>query len=254
MFCDNQPTFEANTVLRSEMLQESADYAREILQHRYSAYSDGIIEGVTVEAEENFLTINPGILKYQGRIYHMSTPAKIRYMQTNKCTYLRIRFRDKIETQTGIQYTSEIIVTEDATDFPYEMELARFVPEKGAKLYAKYSGFADLATQINRLDIRYVPYAGRGESTISPMITTLFAREMGKKNLENPYDIVFVMQCLAKTPMDREVICTYLDKRGMSLEDREDNGQIYQALSRILKQPAQIDRQIRRPPTRIIVD
>lgn len=241
MFYSSQTVFKSNTVLKAELLQESSDYAFEMFHHIYEAYSDGIIEGVQVEIGEQELILHPGMLKYQGVLYHMGTPMRIPYEATGIPTYLKLRFHDVLEEEEHIMRTTEVILTEDGTSFPYEIELGRFTLEKGAVLHNRYQNFADLTTRYNRFNIVHVPYAGRGGVTVSPEITYRFGKELLAGNSGNVYDIAFAMNCVGKEAIDREVICLYLEKRlGRDSYKTYSNEQFYQTFVRVLKKPKEL--------------
>lgn len=238
MFYNSRPVFERENVLKSELLQESADYAREMFQQVYRDYSDGIIEGVQLEVTQSYILVHPGIIKHKGIIYHTKDTDRIAYEGTGKKMYLKLRFHDEVKEESHTIRAAELILDDDGSEFPYDMELGRFTLEKGATLRSNYRNLADMATPHNTLNIQHVPYAGRGGITISPDITYRFAKEMFAGNTNNVYDIAFGMECMSKTVISREVICLYLQKRlGNGNYETYSNEQIYQALVQILRQP-----------------
>lgn len=213
MFTYEKINFHKNKVLKAELLQEGTDYTKEILEQIYRNYSDGIIEGAGITVEEQYLTVHPGIIKYQGILYHMFQEERIPYEHSGRKMFLRIRFLEASQSEDGMQYNSEFVLTDTETSFPYEMELGRFVAETGAVLYGDYTDLETMATKYNQFDIRNVPYAGIGESTLAPKITFFFGKNLLKKHTENYYDIAFAMQCLNKRPVERELIYSYLSAR-----------------------------------------
>lgn len=258
MFSYKKIDFHKNKVLKAELLQDSTDYTKEMLEHIYSNLSDGIIEGVNITVTDEYLTVHPGIIKYRGILYHMSKPEQISYEHTGKQTFLRLRFLEASQSEEGIQYNSEFVLTDVETVFPYEMELGRFVAEKGAVLYADYSNLESMATKYNQFDIRNVDYAGIGESTLAPEITFYFGKNLLKKHTENYYDIAFAMQCLNKRPVEREMIYSYLSARTGSVVEKLTNEEICEKFLEILHQSGNEKRQVQthisQSNRRIIVD
>lgn len=234
MFHHNQYQFYANTVLTSAQLQETSQYAVQMLNLMYAGHSDGIIAGAEVSVEDDFLSVAPGIIRHHAKLYHMEKSERIHYAHTGRRTLLKLRFLDAQEHSSGLFYDTELILSEDERLFPYEMELGRFWSEPGAKLRINDGGWKDMATAHNYFDIRNVPYAAVGVSTISPGITYAFAKEMENKGDQTPYDIAFCMQCLTKNPVDREIICGYLSACGEKCVPELTNEQIYQGLLKIL--------------------
>lgn len=236
MFAYNKIDFHRNKVLKAELLQETADYTNEMLEHIYRNYSDGIIEGVNITVNDEYLTIHPGMIKYKGILYHMPKEEHIHYEHSGRKTFLRLRFLEANQSEEIIQYNSEFVLSEEEITFPYEMELGRFVAEKGAVLYADFAELEIMATGYNQFDIRNVPYAGRKEPTLSPEITFYFGKKLLKKNTENYYDIAFGMQCLNGKPVEREMIYSYLSARTKRVVDKMTNEEICEEFIRILHQ------------------
>ena len=226
MFTYEKIDFHKNKVLKAELLQESTDYTKELLEHIYRSYSDGIIEGGDITIDDQYLTVHPGIIKYKGILYHMSKEEQIPYEHSGRKMFLRIRFLEASQSEEGIQYHSEFVLTDIETAFPYEMELGRFVAERGAVLYGDRTDLEAMATKYNQFDIRNVPYAGIGESTLAPEITFFFGQNLLKKHTENYYDIAFAMQCLNKRPVEREMIYSYLSERTGSNQKEWTNEEI----------------------------
>lgn len=258
MFTYKKIDFHKNKVLKAELLQESTDSAKEMLEHIYRNYSDGIIEGVNITVTDEHLTVHPGIIKYKGILYHMSKPEQIPYEHTGEQMFLRLRFLEASQSEEGIQYNSEFVLTDEENIFPYEMELGRFVAEKGAVLYADYTNLENMATKYNQFDIRNVDYAGIGASTLAPQITFYFAKSLLQKHTENYYDIAFAMQCLNKRPVEREMIYSYLSARTGSIAEELTNEEICENFLAILHQSGNEKRQVQthisQSNRRIIVD
>lgn len=239
MFYHTRLQFHSNKVLKAEVLQEGMDYAWEMLEHIYASYSDGIIEGVAVTEQGGYLIVHPGIIKRNGILYHMRETEKIPYEHSSETVYLRIRFADASQAEERTQYMTEMVLTTDETDFPYEMEIGRFVAEQGASLQMDYKDFSAVSTRYNQFDISRVPFAGIGKSTIAPRITTLFAEALWEKHSENMYDIAFAMQGLSRKPIERDVICHYLSARLRKDAVSHTNEQICQAFAEILRMSPQ---------------
>ena len=234
MFHHDEYQFSANTVLTSAQLQETSRYAARMLNLLHAGYSDGIVAGAQVSVEDDFLLVSPGVIRHQAMLYYMDEKERIRYAHTGRKTILKLRFLDVQEQESGLFYDTELILSEEERLFPYEMELGRFWSEPGAQLRMNDDGWKDMATAHNYVDIRNVPYAAIGVSTISPAITYAFAREMEGKGAQTPYDAAFCIHCLTKKPVDREVIYRYLAACGEKGTPELTNEQIYQGLLNVL--------------------
>lgn len=236
MFRHHEYEFHTNTVITSEQMQTTSHYAGRMLMLLYAGYSEGIITGSQISIEDDFISVSPGIIKHDNMLYHMEEKERIHYEHTGRKTYLRLRFLDARELDDGFCYDTELVLSEDERLFPYEMELGRFLSEQGARLRIDDGGFETLATDYNYFDIRNVPYASIGESTIPPQITYAFAKEMEGKKDRTMYDIAFCLQCLTKMPVDREVIYGYISAAREKSVTALSNDQIYHELLTILNE------------------
>ena len=258
MFAHNKIDFHSNRVLKAEFLQEATDYTEEMLGHIYGNYSDGILEGVDITVNDWHLTVHPGIIKYRGILYHMDYEEQIPYEHSERKMFLRIRFLEANQYEDNTQYTSEFVLTDTEATFPYEMELGRFVAEKGATLFMDEMDLEGMSVKYNQFDTRNVPYAGIGESTLSPKLTLSFGKQLLEKNTENYYDIAFAMQCLNKRPVEREMIYSYLSKRTGSRAENLTNEEICKKFLEILREcesgSRQVKKQSPKPGRRVIVD
>lgn len=243
-------------ILTAQLLQEHTGHNNQVLQNAYVDYSDGIISGVDIQITDTHIQVMPGLIKHKHILYSMNKMTQLPYEHRGVETFLRIRFLDAVEREGSIYYETELVLSEDVTEFPYEMELGRFVAAQGAKLYKNTTEFAKLSVAYDNFDIRYVPYAAPGVSTISPVITTLFGKELLAKRTTDVYDVAFAMQCMSGQTIAREVIENYIqiktNRRGRELT----NEQIYQEFVQILKQPIVQGRFAMReqPLRRVVVD
>ena len=256
MFRYIEPVYEKNMILTAEVLQEHTDYAHNLVKNAYIDYSDGIISGVNIEITDAYIKVYPGLIKHNQVLYCLKKTVSVPYDHNGKLTFLRIRFLDPIEQEGGILYETEIVLTNDHTEFLYEMELGRFIASPGATLYKTTSAFSQLALQYDQFDIRFVNYAAVGVPTVSPVVTTLFARELLAKHTNEVYDVAFAMQCMSGQVVARDVILAYIQaKTGKKIEGLT-NEQIYKELEQIIKQPVATGRFQNREhlARRVIVD
>ncbi len=96
-----------------------------MFEHLYADYTDGIVTGVRLQAKDtDELLLSPGIIKYQGRLYHMEESACVEFEHNNRMNYLKIRFDNGERTSDGELFHTQVLLTNEETCFPYEMELA----------------------------------------------------------------------------------------------------------------------------------
>jgi len=243
-------------ILTAQLLQEHTEHSYQVLQNMYVDYSDGIISGVDIQITDTHIQVMPGLIKHNRILYSLNKMIQLPYEHRGIETFLRIRFLDAVEREGSIFYETELVLSENATEFPYEMELGRFIAAQGAKLYKNTTEFTKLSVAYDNFDIRHVPYAASGASSISPVITTLFGKELLAKRTTDVYDVAFAMQCMSGQTIAREVIEAYIQLKLNKKCNQLTNEQIYHEFVQILKQPIVQGRFSAReqPLRRVVVD
>lgn len=243
MFQDQYPHFEKDSVLKASMLANLREYPRDMFSLLYREYSDGIITGVQVvvenqdEMEGGCLLVKPGIIKYHGCLYYMKEDVRIPYRATERMVLLKVKFFEEQNTDDFTMQYSRIILDEDTQLQVDELELCRFVIKEGAELRQDYQDVQDFSTMHNTINRIHVAYAGIGESTITPELTTYYGEELIKHHSENPYDISFAMNCLYQNPIPRCVIMQYLyARRNIRMTDRLTNQEIHSYFVSIMEE------------------
>ncbi len=235
MFQNTYPVFEAKRLLKKEMLDNLRDFPRELFDLRYRGYSDGILYGCELKGVEGGLKIMPGILYYKGTPYFLGNPFDVSCRAEGKLVYLKVRFLDKTIGVRQKEYLSQVYIDERMPDCGCELELGRFKLQQGARLRTEYVDFYDYETEFDTMDRIHVPYAASGQYGIWPQILKCFAEELLRLPKQDPWDLVFCLNCLQlEKAMPYEAVRAYLN--GRLRQDREyTNPQIYYALKNILQ-------------------
>jgi hypothetical protein len=115
------------------------------------------------------------------------------------------------------------------------MEMGRFKLKKGSRLRTQYKDFWDMGTEYDTVNLIHVQQAARYSPTLSPAITTHFAREAFQYLNGHPLDSAFCTVCLAtREPVGRELIEKYIINR-LSRDSKEmSNIQLHEGLAEIL--------------------
>ncbi len=237
MFRNIYPLFNSKHVLKKEMLELLRDFPRDLFGIFYQDYSDGILTGCRVRAQNLKLTIGPGILYHRQIPYLLTENYTLPCTATGRLTYLKVRFPDKAVSTGKEEYLARILLDEKAPEDGYELELARFKLQEGARLRTEYVDFHDFCTEFDTVDRIHTPYASPGKNSIAPQITDMFREEMRKLPVQNPWDCAF---CLISPPVQTaipyETICTYLNGRDGFEQKEYTNETIYQRLRQILQE------------------
>lgn len=236
MFSKEEIVFRKHTILKADMLSYCCSIPVEMMELLYAEWSDGIVTGAKVQVNEGYLTVMPGLVRYGGTLYQMTKPEHIPYEANGKEMKLRIRFGERKETDTGICYESDLLLTEEEESRATDMELARFCLQSGAVLRNQYQNFADMGTRYNTLNLLHVPYSSYDTDTLSPVITMEYAKEAGKCAGADDIDFAFLMECLHSKAVNRSIILAYIEKKlEIEITSWIDNLQIFEYLKKILE-------------------
>lgn len=256
MFNKEEIIFRKHTVLRAEMLSKSCTLPTKMQELMYAEWSDGIVTGTKIQINEGHLSVMPGIIRYEGRLYQMTETEHIPYEANGKEMKLRIRFGERKETDMGICYESDLFFTEEEEGRATDMELARFCLQPGAVLRNQYQNFADMGTHYNTLNLLHVPYSSYGMVALSPVITMEYAREAEKCAGTDDTDFAFLMECLRGQAVNRSIILAYIRKKlEIDISSQISNLQIFEYLKKVLEK-IRIARKVNRsmPGRRVMID
>ena len=236
MFTEKFPIFEKDKILKADMLTSLREYPRSMFLLQFQDYSDGILSGVRVKVTEEDLTVTPGVIKQQGKLFHMEEAVRVPYFATGTGHILKLRFLEEELKNDFTICRTELTLEEESSLAVDEIELCRFTLKNGAQLRQDYQDLADFATIHNTVNIIHVKYAGVNEPTLSPEITRYFGSELLSLNPDNPYDVSFAMHCVQNKIMNRGAIKAYLMAR---LKVREEalstNEALHRYLTRVLE-------------------
>ncbi|HIS60947.1 MAG TPA: hypothetical protein IAC14_01680 [Candidatus Scybalomonas excrementigallinarum] len=236
MFQYRYPQFQKKRILRAEMLEDLRDYPKDFLQLSFEGFGNGIVTGCEVTWENDCLTVQKGILYYNGHLYFLKEPYQLECRPKDRVRYLKVQFLTEVVEVGQVSGTTRIVLEETEVDRACEMELCRFRLQQGARLRDRYEGFEDYSTRYDTIDRIDTPYAVFRGTTLAPSIFMQFAREMFQKGMTDMYDVSFAFQILANEgKIGLECIKEYLlarTKKQCSMENRE----VYESLLHILKQ------------------
>ncbi len=236
MFKNKYPLFKAGRLLKTEMLNELRDYPRNFIDITFKSYCNGIIYGCEIDVNDEVLIIKRGIIKHNDVIYILEEDKEVEYKCNNKLMVLKIRFLEQITNKDFIENTTEIYLDENIEIKEDEIELCRFFLREGAHLRIHYTGFEDLSTEYDTVNIIYSLHSTNYEAGLSPIILRSFGSEILRCNSVEPWDITFGTMCIqAKESIEKEIIMHYLYYK-LEIENRNySNEEIYFYLLDILK-------------------
>lgn len=209
------PLFESGNLLTKEMLSSIRDYSFGFSELLYEGYGNGILKGCQVTTTDDTIRVGRGIVVYEGKLYLILHQLIASYYPTNKLAIFKMRFKDEVRTQSFIYREVEVVVTNNLQLTNCDIEICRFKLQSGSRLRIDYRNFKDRSTEYDTANTTYAPYAAFGESSLSPEITTDFAKQMGECEKLSPLDIAFCMQALNSQGMalNKNSISTYIKAR-----------------------------------------
>ena len=236
MFNQQFPFFERGSILKKDLLQNLRDYPRDIVDLYFSNYSEGILAGSEMKIAGQQIVIEPGIIKFAGRIYLLNDPVTIEYQPTNQEMMIKLKFAEGTEGSDFKTWNSKLALEQGVELAEDEFELGRFKLREGAKLRTDYNQFADFATEYNTVNIIHVKYASLEQFTIHPLIMNFFAHKILNSDTDNQFDISFAMQALQAKTVSRELIKSYLKRKLELTQKSYTNLEIYNYLAQIIRQ------------------
>ena len=95
------PVFAGRRILKKESLWDIRDYTYAGWQLYYAEYTDGLLKGCDIRAEDGRLVIGKGMLKFHDFIYLMMEEERVDYQPKNRWQVLKAEF---LEDETNLDY------------------------------------------------------------------------------------------------------------------------------------------------------
>jgi len=250
--------FERGRIMKKELLLAMRDYSFGMARLQFDDWTDGIISGCNISISDTRLTVEPGILKFDKFIYVMTEPQHIYYEPTEQTTVVKIRFSIFSATSTDyLRYCGKIVLDDSTELTDKELEVCRFKLKQGSRLRNDYTGFEDIQTEFDTVNLAHATWAGSERPGIAQPILKRFANEALKCWLVEPWDISFCSQCMTSETVHRSVMEAYAAAHGERITGEESNVEFYNMLVNILnklKRNARGPQQLGRKRPSIIVD
>ncbi|GFN32141.1 DNA and RNA helicase [Paenibacillus xylaniclasticus] len=235
MFTDRYPEFRKGRILKTEMLECLRDYPRDIMDIQLQPYSDGIVSGCAVRADDANLYIGQGIVKHRGVVYVLSQEQKLAFTASGVETVIKLRLHDEQSDADFTVRRAEVVLDKESRLESNELELGRFKLKEGARIRTEYRSFADYATEYNTLNLLHTSYAGIGAPTLHPGMLRRFASELLHSEAADAADLAFGMTCLNQGKAERELILHYLARKLRQPYKDYPNAVIHRNLVRLLE-------------------
>ena len=236
MLENKYPLFKKNEILEKEMLDLLRDNPMEIYNLLYMDFSDGIVNGFnfTIDSERKILVMEPGILKYNGKIFWEKDYTEIPFPAQEEHYIIKYRLKCYSEEKKYYKRNGEVITEAGSNINDDELELLRFITREGAELRENYEQFEDLTREYNTIQIIDRKYSSRHKSgTLDPIVTKFWGLEALERENLTSEDFIFATACI-NNPVEREIISSYINRKKRAETREYTNRELYEELNDIL--------------------
>lgn len=234
------PLFAGRRILKKESLWDIRDYAYTGWQLYYDGYTDGLLNGCAIRAEDGLLSIGRGMIKFHDFVYFMQEEERVPYQPKNRWQVLKAEFTEDKKNPDYWEYQIRFFLDEDTETKENQMELCRFYLREGSVLRDTYKNFSDMSTEYDTLNLIHAAVAGAGEQTLHPKILMQFADELSKADGKENADFAFYYTVVnSRGRMERRSVLDYLRDKGRTGKEEKlsswSNSDIYMEMERILR-------------------
>ena len=233
------PIFAGRRILKKESLWDIRDYTYAGWQLYYAEYTDGLLKGCDIRAEDGQLVIGKGMLKFHDFIYLMMEEERVDYQPKNRWQMLKAEFS---EDETNLDYKAyrvRFFLDEELELGENQMEMCRFYLREGSALRDSYKNFADMSTEYDTVNLIYAMVAGIGEKTLHPLVVKQFGEELWNMEEKDQFDFGFCsLVWNTQGRVERKVIAAYLSNKMKKAVVANimsyDNQMVYEKLENIV--------------------
>lgn len=208
------PLFERNRILKKELLWSLRDYSFAHVQLEYQEHGQGIVKGCEIAVKGSELVVKPGMIKYGEFIGLMMEEETVSFEPDEGKQYLKIKVEADRTSQDYIAYRMELFLDHKEERQEHEFELCRFHLRKGAQLRDRYTGFTDMVTEYDTINLIHASWAGFGGESMAPAVTRYFGERLLEGKNSQPEDRFFAYQCLSQAgAVPPKILDSYIKQR-----------------------------------------
>lgn len=208
------PVFAGRRILKKESLWDIRDYTYAGWQLYYAEYTDGLLKGCDIRAEDGRLVIGKGMLKFHDFIYLMMEEERVDYQPKNRWQVLKAEFS---EDETNLDYKAyrvRFFLDEEMELGENQIEMCRFYLREGSVLRDSYKNFADMSTEYDTVNLICATVAGVREKTLHPLVVKQFGEELWNMEEKDQFDFGFCsLVWNTQGRVERKVIAAYLSNK-----------------------------------------
>lgn len=202
------PLFGQNRILKKELLWSLRDISFAQLQLRYQDYGQGLLQGCDIRVCGDELAVGPGLIKYGSFIFLLKEEERVPYGPKGEAQYLRLRIWEDRSSPDYVAYRAGLALETGEAEGTDEgkgsdkgkgtaFELCRFFLREGARLRDRYTGFGDMETAYDTVDLTHADWGGLGGRSVAPAVTRYLAELILESGDSQPEDCAFAYLCLS---------------------------------------------------------
>lgn len=233
-----RPRFSSGKLLRAEHMEALAWQSFEFPSLFFQGWGNGILAGCKLLTTEDTVTMGPGIVSFEGKLFGVQEPVSVEYCPTDEIRYLKLYIGSNEGNDTCDIRRFSLTLSDHERLGSGELELCRFRLQPGAYLRCTYTDFRDRETLYDTLNTIHESWSAPGGTSLSPAITAAYAEEALAIGGIPDLDTAVCLQWLdQKFAVSRQVIQRYLAHFScLEMGQDADNGTLFQGLLARLEQ------------------
>lgn len=233
VFKNKIPLFKRGHILDKEILDNLRIAPYEFYSLAYNNHVQGIITGIELYAEDNFIVINPGIIKFYDFYYRIGEKLKLEIPMEDGDYIIKIKFYKSqvVELEKYLEYKSEIYLDENEKLEENEIELGKIKRREGAEI-RNTDSFIKLDKEYNIISEIAKPQSSENGVLLSKQLLQLFIKKINEDKEMDMIDDIFSLSVLS-SQITREALNFYIYKKLDVDSSKATNEELYKYLEKI---------------------
>lgn len=227
------PIFVRGNILDAEVLELMLELPYFHATDRYSAFTDGIINGINFYKKDNKIYITKGTAKYNNYLYILNEDTPLDIPESDGDYLIKLKFLKPIEERKSIAYNFSLLISEKELESD-EIILAKIKRREGASLRIA-ANFLGIDKEYNLINEIEKPQSSLTNKNIPLSILKLYAKDLldSKELLKEDTNFVFHILNAETQGISRELLNGYIYlKTGEDVKEKNQL-EIYKDLIKI---------------------
>ncbi|WP_293960076.1 hypothetical protein [uncultured Fusobacterium sp.] len=202
--------FESGRILNSKMLNELQNFSLRNIEIKYYDYSNGIIEGLNFESDNQYLYLTPGFLKYNNEYYFLNEKMIVMsFDEKGGQKYIYLSLKEPEERENIYIKELELVISNEELDESV-IYLGKFQHYQNSSIKTDYKTLEDIGQAGNYINIVNRKYAGKIAATLSPEILYFYAKRVMNEVFSSNLDNYIFNKGLNREIVEMDILKEYL--------------------------------------------